>query len=301
VQQWLGEAKRSTAPRTFGRYNPVLIDLVSYLGAPLLRDVTAADLRRFLSRQSASRADSTMNLHRAILKNFFAWCMANELVQRTPMLGVKSFKARRDEARSRRAFTLAEVGLLYAKAPDEFWRYMVTAGFYTGQRLGDLATLTWGSVDFDANVLRITQRKTGTALQIPMARVLRVRLDLRRAAIGRVKASDHVWPEQAAVYLAHGPGPLSNQFHEILSAAGLAAPRDHLAHRSGRAGPREAASVSFHCLRHTFVSALKIAGGSQAVAKELAGHSSNLVSDAYTHTGEKALQDAIAGLPDVLA
>jgi hypothetical protein len=46
---------------------------------------------------------------------------------------------------------------------------------------------------------------------------------------------------------------------------------------------------------------LKIAGGSQAVAKELAGHSSNLVSDAYTHTGEKALQDAIAGLPDVLA
>ena len=59
----------------------------------------------------------------------------------------------------------------------------------------------------------------------------------------------------------------------------------------------QAAKLSFHCLRHTFVSALKIAGGSQAVAKELAGHNSDLISDHYTHTGDEALRSAIAKLP----
>ncbi len=69
--------------------------------------------------------------------------------------------------------------------------------------------------------------------------------------------------------------------------------------KQGRAAKRQASAVSFHCLRHTFVSLLKITGGNQAVAKELAGHSSDLVSDAYTHLPPELLANAINQLPQL--
>jgi site-specific recombinase XerD len=62
---------------------------------------------------------------------------------------------------------------------------------------------------------------------------------------------------------------------------------------------RKVNAVSFHCLRHTFVSLVKLAGASQAVAKELAGHSNDAVSDLYTHVPVDALTKAIKKLPEV--
>ena len=62
-------------------------------------------------------------------------------------------------------------------------------------------------------------------------------------------------------------------------------------------GSRARSSVTFHSLRHTFVSLLKVTGSSQSVAKELAGHSSDQVNDLYTHVPEEALVKAIKALP----
>ena len=42
---------------------------------------------------------------------------------------------------------------------------------------------------------------------------------------------------------------------------------------------------------------LKISGATQATAKELAGHSSDFVSDLYTHVPELVLAEAINKLP----
>jgi site-specific recombinase XerD len=57
--------------------------------------------------------------------------------------------------------------------------------------------------------------------------------------------------------------------------------------------------VSFHCLRHSFVSYLKITGSNNAVAKELVGHSSDAINDVYTHLPIEILATAVAQLPEV--
>ena len=64
------------------------------------------------------------------------------------------------------------------------------------------------------------------------------------------------------------------------------------------AASRKASEISFHCLRHTFVSLLKITGTSQSMAKELAGHRSDEISDLYTHNDEATLTRAIKQLPE---
>jgi integrase len=53
-------------------------------------------------------------------------------------------------------------------------------GFYTGQRLSDLATLTWNNVDLDRGEVRLVTGKTGRRMIIPLAHPLRVHVESMR-------------------------------------------------------------------------------------------------------------------------
>ena len=49
-------------------------------------------------------------------------------------------------------------------------------------------------------------------------------------------------------------GGLSNQFYQILVAAGLAKKKTHAAKKEGRSARRQQSELSFHALRHTATS-----------------------------------------------
>lgn len=304
LDDWLAEVKATTAPRTLEKYLAVAREFQTHLNAtetlPLVAEVQTEAVRGFLNKRRECASTGTVNLDRKILAVFFSRALKNGLIKANPILPLKHLKSSPDENQARRSFTLAEVQLLYAKASDAFWRYMILGGFYSGQRMGDLICLRWGSVDFTQNLIRLTTAKTGTRLQIPLARPLRQCLLNRQAIEGSLTPSDFVWPEQAGTYQAHHAGPFSNAFHEIMASAGLVTPRETKhGTKQGRKAQRALSSVSFHCFRHTFVSLLKIMGGNAAVAKELAGHSSDLVSDAYTHLPAEVLSKAINQLPEL--
>jgi len=94
---------------------------------------------------------------------------------------------------------------------------------------------------------------------------------------------------------------LSNAFYKLMKAAGIKLPeraKKHRGEKVGRTGRRQTNPLSFHSLRHSFISFLKGSGASQAIAKELAGHSSDALSDLYTHIDPKALAYAVAQLPE---
>jgi integrase len=305
-KQWLNEC-RDLSPMTLKKYRGVLDDFCQYVNAtetaPLLRDVQPDTIAAFIrSKREKISAASTM-LARRILAIFFGYCVDNRALQYSPVPSAKSLKLDRGNGKSvRRAFTLKEVHTLYRKAPNDFWRYMVMAGYFTGQRMGDLITLPWASVDFRESQIRLTSRKTGRAVTIPLRDELGAFLRELRHNAGDVKASEPIWPEQAALYLESGAGTFSNQFYEeILMPAGLVVKRTHQAkEKNGKPdGRRETNEISFHCLRHTFVSVLKISGASQSTAKELAGHSSDQISDLYTHVDEASLTRAIKQLPGI--
>ena len=72
--------------------------------------------------------------------------------------------------------------------------------------------------------------------------------------------------------------------------AGLAKKPTHQKTKDGRDAKRTVNELTFHCLRHNFVSNLKMSGAGDSIAKELAGHSSDAVSRVYTHGDPKALR-----------
>ena len=49
------------------------------------------------------------------------------------------------------------------------WEGMILFGLYTGQRLGDLATLRWNHIDLQREELRLQTNKTGRSVTIPLA------------------------------------------------------------------------------------------------------------------------------------
>jgi integrase len=299
VNDWLTEARATTAPSTSEKYDHLGNDFLQFLKAgeagPLLRDVTTEDVRQYLTDQRTRISAKTANLYRKILSGFFIRGVKNSVIKNNPVLPIKPFKGSRGELASRRALTMAELQLIYSKAPNDFWRWMILGGFYTGLRLGDLVTMKWGSIDFAQNVIRVTAIKTDRAMQIPIARPLRAMLEELRPARA-VKAGEYIWPDNAERYLRFRAGIFSNEFYEeVLTPAGLTRARNH---KKGDGGDRKQ-NVSFHCLRHSFVSYLKITGSNSAVAKELVGHSSDAMSDLYTHLPIETLASAVAQLPEV--
>lgn len=306
ADQWLSECK-DLAEYTQERYKDLLGQLCRYLqatdDAPLLRDVTREEIAGFLRHKRAQTSLGTTKLSRRVLVNFFNYAVDNQAIPFSPVPSGKSLKLVQGKGQraQRRSFTLDEIKLIYTQAPSDFWRYMIMMGFYTGQRLGDLVCLPWCALDFDTNTIRMTAHKTGRPLAIPMRSALRTLLWKHRQDAGQnVKTANPIWPDEAQKYAEQGANPFSAEFYnEVLLKAGLVASRTHKAKKSGRNFRRQASPVSFHCLRHTFVSLLKISGGSQAVAKELAGHSSDAVSDLYTHIPESALREALEKLPEV--
>src|SRR5260370_4441997 len=75
-------------------------------------------------------------------------------------------------AKIKRPFTLPELRSALDLASDE-WRSMILFGLYSGQRLGDIATLRWNNIDLGHGELRFSTLKTGKTMILPLAEPLR--------------------------------------------------------------------------------------------------------------------------------
>ena len=305
VDGWLAECQGANAAGTVREYRTITDAFQTFVKAsdtaPALGEISTEDVLGFLTDYRKTRSASTVNKARKILSVFFMREMKLGRLKANPVVAVKMFKSGTLEKSSRRAFTLEEIKSMFGKAPDDFWRFAVVAGFYTGLRLGDLICLRWGAVDFSGGFIRTMMIKTRKPVAIPMAAPVHAMLRTRHSVVENPKPTDFVWPAEAKLYQKRGAGPFSAQFFaEVLLPLGLVTPRDyHTKDGPGRAGKRQTPGVSFHCLRHSFVTALKLSGGSQSIAKELAEHGSDMVSNLYTHLPEAALTEAIKALPEV--
>jgi integrase len=177
------------------------------------------------------------------------------------------------------------------------WRGMILFGLYTGQRLGDIAKLTWQNIDLanDDPEVRFVSRKTKKPQSIPLGKPLIKFLE------GSDAGDDPKQPlfPKSFVAAAKKVGTLSNQFHDILSEVGLVEQRTHAGTGKGRSNRRQLHELSFHSLRHTTTSLMKNAGVSPAIVQDIIGHESAEISAHYTHIEDASKRRAIDSLPDV--
>jgi len=212
----------------------------------------------------------------------------------------------------RRPLSEAEVMTVCQAATGEL-RTLLAIGVYTGLRLHDAACLQWEYVNLELRRLVVTPHKTasrsGKTIVIPMHPTLQAILE----EAPRANRRGPVLPDMAATY-QRSPTTITNRIRHHLEACDIVTSstglenadrqavgkdRKSKAKRTGRGHAR--AIVSFHSLRHTFVTLAAKAGIPLPIVQEICGHGSPEIQRAYMHMGEDETRRAVLAMPDISA
>jgi len=298
THQWLSRKKGETAPVTFVAYKGAVESFITFLvdkASEPIHYVTTTQISRWRDTAASKATPRTANNKLKILRVLFQSAWREGLISDNPAAKVASLKTKEGK---RRPFTLTELKTITATASVE-WKGMILFGLYTGQRLSDIASLTWANIDLTKQEVRIVTNKTGRRQVIPL-------LDTLMIYLNEIEVTDvpdaPLFPE--AFKLANKTGgisQLSKEFYNLLLSVQLVKerPSQRVSSGTGRDGKREHSHLSFHSLRHTATSMLKDAGASEAVTRDIIGHESAEISRHYTHVDEKSKRAALNLLPDI--
>src|SRR4029077_14771840 len=230
-ETWTEAKAIETEESTHARYNRVIERFTDFLGeAKSKRDLStlpAGDVARFRDREAKALSRSTANLSVKVLRICLGEAVRQGLLAVNPAVRVKLLKSTAES--KRRAFTLAEIKrILRACGDDTEWRGLVLFGLYLGQRLGDLARLTWRAADLDSGEIAFTTRKTGRRIVLPLVQPL---ADYLASLPATDNPNAYIFPNTAAHKRTNS---LSNQFRDIMADAGLVQPRGHEKTKQGR-------------------------------------------------------------------
>jgi integrase len=297
--RWLAAKEVENEPSTHARYELAIRAFKDSQGSKAgrrLDTLTPDRVLAFRDQCAKTLSVGTTNTHLKILRACLNGARRAGLLSVNPASMVAGLKERGQS--KRRALTLPEIQTVLSVCGDTPWRGLVLLGLYTGQRLGDCARLSWRQVDLVKKEIWFDTEKTGKRLSMSMAEPLADHL-------GSLPSADDpgapVFPRLAEM-ASKRISTLSGAFAaEVLIPAKLMAPRPpkHVSTGKGRTGMRQVNPVTFHSLRHSFVTLLKATGASNALAEMIVGHDSPAVNRRYTHLSAEDTMQAIAKLPDV--
>jgi len=300
VEAWLAVKTHEVAPSTMLTYVTDTKKLVQFMGdrADLdIAELSRQDLLDFRAEEMKKLSPGSVNDRIKVLRMVFKSARREGLITDNPAEFVDAVRGAKRKAKP--TFTIDQLRVVLGAADDE-WKSMVLFGLYSGQRLGDVARLTWANLDLQARELRIETQKTGKIVIQSLAGPLLVHIESLPVS------DDPHGPIHSRAFNFVGrdgtTSELSGQFVDLLVSVGVRQKKAHRKiHGKGRGVGSAAGGLAFHCLRHTAVTMLKEAGIPAATVMELTGHSSKEMSQHYTHVGQESLKLAAEAFPSLIA
>ena len=230
---------------------------------------TAADIKtvkhgRAIVRGGQGTAARTVGL----LGGIFAYAVDCGMIDTSPVLGVKRFADKRGN-RYLSQKELVALGEALRKAEEMGENPSALAILklliFTGARKGEIETLTWPEIDFDAGYLKLADSKTGQKA-IPLnAGALQVLNDQKR-----LKGSDYVFPAYRGDEHYEGTPKVWKRIRAMA----------------------ELQDVRLHDLRHSFASIAVSGGASLPIIGALLGHTNSSTTQRYAHLSDDPLRAA---------
>lgn len=295
LKAWLARKAVEAKPSTHTRYVTVVEHFLHHLGDIAERDISYLDAKTIAGirdKISKEKSPSTANHAIKVIRAALNQARRDGLVDQNEASKITLIKCHTNK---RESFSMDQIRRLLSVANEE-WRGIILAGLYTGQRLGDIATLTWSNIDLQKEEIHHFADKQGKSIHIPIAKPLMEYLETIPA--GDIPNAPLFPKASHAVLSQEGrTATLSGQFRRIMESAGLVPKRTWKSTGKGRKSTRQFNPLTFHSLRHTATSLFKEAGVPHAVVQDIIGHESEAVSRIYTHIGDQAKRDAIRKLP----
>lgn len=277
LEEWL--QSRAGKIQAYERDGKAIKQFILFLGndgGQSINSINKNVVRQFAEKEMERVSSGTVSRYLESLSCAFNQAVEKELITSNPFKGARLDKKKNQaDKQERGAFTIEEVRRLVEILPGE-WPDMVRVCLYTGgQRLGDIATLKWEQVNLEGGLISMTSQKTKRRMNKPIIRPLKEILEERE----KYSINEFVFP-LAAMKHAQGGGKsskLSLEFtgllkkHGIISAGGMKAEGDK----------RVLSEKSFHSLRATAVTILRLAGVPADLCRFIVGHDSEEIERVY--------------------
>lgn len=252
--------------------------VVAVWGDRDIHDIRKRDVIDLLDRIVDSGREVTANRVRAYLGKFFSWCVERDVIDQSPMIGIKApvLETARD-----RVLSDDEVRWFWeaCEALGQPWGPLGQMLLLTGQRLGEVAAMTEAEIEGNVWHLPAARVKNRRAHVVPLSCRVRAVLD----GIERIDGA-------AYIHTTTGDTPVS----------GFAKGRDHIAAKMQeiaqreRGAPVEIPHWTFHDLRRTAATGMARLGipvrVTEAVLNHVSGTAAGIVSVYQRHdfAAEKA-------------
>ena len=300
-EEWLAGRTRRVAPSSLAKYRSTVSAFVEFLGerrrSASVASITTGEIERF-SRAllHSGKTASTVNGSIGILRALFNSARKQGVIQINPAEALDPIRSVKED---RDVFTDQQIKDLLAIADPE-WKGTILFGFHAGLRLRDATELNWSNVDLEKRQLTFKPRKTrsrnGAATVLCLHRDIVTYL-AEEAATDNDDPNAPLFPSLCGLGTG-GTHGLSAQFANLMDKAGIDVPLGIEKKDKGKG--RRFRKLSFHALRHSFVSRLANAEVSSDVRKKFVGHSSDRVHDGYTHLDTSLQAAAMEKLSSVL-
>jgi integrase len=290
-KDWLAGEKPTVSEASYAKKDQAVRLFLESLGDRAflsLESITEADIIKLRDELlAAGRRSSTVNgLVRKVLAQPFRAAQKKGLIRIDPVAGLEAV---RGDLVEKHPFTTEQIQRLFNTAKGD-WKGMVAAGFFTGARLGDLANLTWGSIDPAERTITFIQKKTGAKIKIPIAE------DLHNYLLSLQWSDNPKAPVFPTLYgkTSSGASGLSAAFGRLMKSAGI---EQGAIRERGNGVSRKVSGLSFHSLRHSFNTVLANSGVPQELRMKLTGHSSAEMNAVCSHHELATIRGALEHLP----
>jgi integrase len=299
--EWLKMRAANTKPATMIRYERVVSDFLESLPerrrSSSVGSITAGEVRRFRDGLAAGGlSESTVNLAHAILGGLFNDARKQGVIVHNVAEAIPKLKAHDVDARM--VFSDSQLKAL-VNAADVEWRGMILLGIHCGTRIGDAADLRWSNVDLVNRTLTFEQKKVAhRKKKHERVTVIYLHADVMTYLEGIGSCDDPngaLFPSLCGRSTSGSTG-LSVGFAEVMKRASITPPLG-LA-KAGRG--RQLRLLSYHSLRHSFISRLANSEVAMEIRKSMSGHSSDAQHERYSHLSIELQKAAIGKLASVL-
>ena len=220
-------------------------------------------------------SNSCINRYLAYFSTFLSYCVDEyEILDANPMIGAK-LKLKENDPRQRWLKELTErQTLLDACRKLDYNLYLVVLfAMVTGARKSEILNLTWKNTDLENKAIYFLHTKNGEDRTIPIPDVL--------------------YTELTALYEQAKSKKVRKIKDDYVFMTADSKPNYHLI---DKLYPKVVSScrfekITFHGLRHTYISIASLLGTNQSITKKIVGHKFDSVTGGYTHADCESLRE----------
>ena len=222
------------------------------------------------------------------IRVFLRWAFFKGIIPNDPTTSFRYIAYKPDEKGALSKDEMAKIEAL--EWPDIRQKAALILGFACGLRRGEIRALKWKHVDLEKRVMQITENytdddglkepKAGSFRYVPVfGTILDILTELKRTYMHGDESEAFVLPN-VDEKIPIGVITIKRGFERIIDAIEI----DKAA--------REKRNLSFHSMRHSFVTRAREAGLSDFVVSTLSGHKTTRMIEHYSHQTASSLESA---------